>query len=135
MNPVVHFEMPYRDQERVMRFYQEAFGWKLQPFGPEMGNYILAVTAEEDTLPDQPRGAIGGGFFPAEDAIQQGVEPATNIVISVDDIDAHVGRVTAAGGTIVGEVTDVPGIGRYVIFTDTEGTRAAMLQPSGPGPQ
>ena len=30
MNPVVHFELPYDDRERIARFYQSAFGWKLQ---------------------------------------------------------------------------------------------------------
>jgi predicted enzyme related to lactoylglutathione lyase len=26
MNPVVHFEMPYDDHERLVKFYTEAFG-------------------------------------------------------------------------------------------------------------
>jgi uncharacterized protein len=27
MNPVVHFEMPYDDPQRVAKFYEQAFGW------------------------------------------------------------------------------------------------------------
>jgi len=27
MNPVVHFEMPYQDATRVMKFYRTVFGW------------------------------------------------------------------------------------------------------------
>jgi predicted enzyme related to lactoylglutathione lyase len=26
-NPVVHFEMPYEDAERLQAFYRSAFGW------------------------------------------------------------------------------------------------------------
>lgn len=37
MCSVVHFEMPYRDAARTMRFYAAAFGWQLQQLGAEMG--------------------------------------------------------------------------------------------------
>ena len=30
MNPVVHFEIPYEDSERVCRFYSSVFGWPMQ---------------------------------------------------------------------------------------------------------
>ena len=29
----------------------------------------------------------------------------------------------------LGEPADIPGVGRYVAFTDTEGNRVSMLQP------
>ena len=48
MNPVVHFEMPYDDRERMAKFYQNAFGWQTQMLGEEMGNYVLATTTETD---------------------------------------------------------------------------------------
>ena len=37
MNPVVHFELPYDDRDRVVKFYQTAFGWELQKLGEDMG--------------------------------------------------------------------------------------------------
>src|SRR4051812_14166225 len=66
MDPVVHFEMPYDNRERIARFYETAFGWKLQMLGEEMGQYVLATTAEKDLMPQGKanRGAINGGFFP-----------------------------------------------------------------------
>ena len=48
MNPVVHFEMPADDRKRMSDFYSKAFGWKTQQLGPEMGDYVLATTAETD---------------------------------------------------------------------------------------
>jgi uncharacterized protein len=30
MNPVVHFEMPYENRERMATFYGAAFGWQTQ---------------------------------------------------------------------------------------------------------
>ena len=47
-NPVIHFEMGYFDRERIKNFYQKAFGWNLQQMGAEMGNYVIAQTAETD---------------------------------------------------------------------------------------
>ena len=38
MNPVVHFEMPADDKKRMADFYSQAFGWKTQMLGEEMGN-------------------------------------------------------------------------------------------------
>ena len=64
MCPVVHFEMPAEDRNRMAAFYQKAFGWKVQMLGPEMGDYVLVTTAESDVKPGAPAGAINGGFFP-----------------------------------------------------------------------
>ena len=51
------------------------------------------------------------------------------VVISVDDIQASMKKVADAGGKVLGDPMDIPGIGRYVSFTDTEGNRVSMLQP------
>ena len=51
-------------------------------------------------------------------------------MIAVDDIDASARQVKAAGGQVLGEPMEIPGVGRYVSFTDTEGNRVSMLQPA-----
>ena len=124
MNPVVHFEMPYRDRQRAARFYAEAFGWKHQYLGEAMGHYVLVTTAEADVRPGEPAGAIGGGLFPHDPAM-----PAhPSLVIGVENLPAAMARVRAAGGTVMGEPMAIPGVGDYVAFTDTEGNRLSMLQ-------
>ena len=124
-NPVVHFEMPYEDAERLQAFYQSAFGWQMNPLGAEMGNYVLAQTAEtdENNMVTTP-GTINGGFAPKSDMYSQ-----PNVVIAVEDIAAAMQSVTGAGGSLHGEPVEIPGIGMYVNFTDTEGNRVSMLQP------
>ena len=126
MSPVVHFEMPAEDKARMVSFYEKAFGWKTQMLGPEMGDYVLVTTAESDAKPGAPAGAINGGFF------QKNPDwPAQHpsIVIGVDDIESAMRRVTKGGGQVLGEPMQIPGIGRYVSFFDTEGNRVSMLQP------
>lgn len=126
--PVVHFEMPYDDAERIGSFYAAAFGWGINEFGPEMGNYVTAETTETaDGRPTVP-GNINGGFFP-RDLEMPAQHPS--VVIGVDDIQSVMAKVTAAGGEVLGEPMDIPGVGLYVAFLDTEGNRASLLQPVG----
>jgi uncharacterized protein len=118
--------MPAEDRNRMAAFYQKAFGWKVQMLGPEMGDYVLVTTAESDVKPGAPAGAINGGFFPKKpDWPAQ--YPA--VVIAVDDIKSAMQRVADAGGKVLGEPMQIPSVGQYVAFFDTEGNRASMLQP------
>jgi predicted enzyme related to lactoylglutathione lyase len=127
MNPVVHFEMPYKDGERASEFYTKAFGWETRNLGKEMMDYITVDTSEtDDKRMIKNPGMINGGLFPyKEDWPAQ----YPSIVIAVDDIDEHIKIVTDAGGEVLGHPVDIPGIGKYVSFLDTEGNRVSMLQP------
>ena|SRR3974390_1576163 len=128
MDPVVHFEMPYVDKNRMANFYTRAFGWKPQMLGPEMGEYVVVSTTEPDERgrPKAP-GAINGGFFKKpEDA--HGQHPS--VVIAVADLQQALKRVRDGGGKVLGEPMDIPGVGQYAGFLDTEGNRVSLLQPS-----
>jgi predicted enzyme related to lactoylglutathione lyase len=124
-HPVVHFEMPYEDRERLTSFYEKAFGWKMQNMGEEMGNYVLAQTAETDDegMVKTP-GTINGGFAPKTEDYKY-----PSVVVHVDDITVATQAVTDAGGKILGEPIEIPGIGKYVIFNDSEGNVVSMLEP------
>lgn len=127
-NPVVHFEMPYDDRARMAAFYEKAFGWQTQTLGEEMGNYVVATTTESDEGRSTTPGAINGGFFPRN---ADGPAQHPSVVIAVDDIRASMKKVRDAGGKVLGEPMEIPGIGQYVAYVDTEGNSASMLQPSG----
>lgn len=134
MNPVVHFEMPAENKKRMSDFYTKVFGWQTQQLGPEMGEYIVVSTTESDVngRPKSP-GTINGGFY------QKTNDPISNhpsVVISVDNIKESMKKVKDAGGKILGgdpnkpgEEGDIPGVGLYCSFIDTEGNRVSMLQP------
>lgn len=125
-NPVVHFEMPYKDAKRVSKFYKTVFSWGIRDAGKAMGNYVLAMTtpAGKDGRPKDP-GAINGGFF---DITKANAHPS--VVIAVDDIKKSIEMVKKSGGKIVGKPQDIPGIGMWVAFRDPEGNRVSMLQAS-----
>jgi hypothetical protein len=125
MNPVIHFEMPAENRKRMIGFYGNVFGWQCQQLGPEMGEFVLVTTAESDNnIPKKP-GVINGGFYQKTGDVGQ----TTTVTIQVDDISVHMDRVVAAGGKLSGEPMDIPGVGWFVSFFDTEGNRVNMLQP------
>ena len=126
MNPVVHFEMPYDNRERLAKFYESAFGWQMQMLGDDMGSYVVATTTETDQTGPKKPGAINGGFFPKK---PDWPAQHPSVVIAVDDIKEAMRKVTGAGGKVLGEPMEIPGVGQYVSFTDTEGNRVSMLQP------
>lgn len=129
MNPVVHFEMPAEDRKRMIDFYTKTFGWEVNQLGPEMNNYAVVMTTESDERGPKKPGIINGGFYEKEDNM---MIKHPSIVIAVDDINEHVEKVEAAGGKVLGEPVEIPKVGKYVSFEDTEGNRISMLEPSYP---
>jgi predicted enzyme related to lactoylglutathione lyase len=91
-----------------------------------MGNYVLATTTETDDKGPKRPGAINGGFY-QRNPNWPGQHPS--VVHAVDDVQDSMKRAIAAGGKVLGEPTEIPGVGQYVSFTDTEGNRVSMLQP------
>ncbi len=137
-NPVVHFELGYNDRDRMVKFYETAFGWGTQQMGPEMGNYVTVQTAETDAdgMLQKP-GAINGGLYHKTD---NPLSHAPSVVIAVDDIHQAIKEVESAGGKILGgmnpdgthtmEPTMIPGVGLWISISDTEGNRVSILQPN-----
>ncbi|OGG16886.1 glyoxalase [Candidatus Gottesmanbacteria bacterium RIFCSPHIGHO2_02_FULL_39_11] len=127
MNPVVHFEMPAKDTKRMSDFYSNVFGWETETMGPDMSNYVVVKTTESDEKTGFPKnpGAINGGFYQKD---SKKTEESPSFVIAVDDIKEHMKKITEAGGKILNGPDDIPGVGVYASFQDTEGNRVSILQ-------
>ena len=119
MPKVVHFEMPFDDAARANQFYADVFGWQSRQWdGPE--EYYLQETGADA----EPYG-IGGALIARASALNGG---GTLVVIGVDDLDAYIGKVAAAGCEIVTPRTPIPGVGWFANFRDTEGNVVGMFQ-------
>ncbi len=129
MNPVVHFEMPAENGKRMSKFYETAFGWKTKETGPEMSNYIVVTTTESDEKGPKKPGAINGGFYMKTD---DKMSHAPSVVISVDSLEDSMKKIEQAGGKLIDKPVDIPGVGKYISFVDTEGNRVSILQPMMP---
>jgi predicted enzyme related to lactoylglutathione lyase len=91
----------------------------------QMGNYVIATIESDESGPKRP-GAINGGFF-ARKPDWPAQHPS--LVIAVDNIQAAMKKMTEPGGNVLGDTMEIPGIGQYVSFVDTENNRVSMLQP------
>lgn len=115
--PVVHWEFWSKNPEKCSDFYRAAFGWDIQHI-PAM-NYHMVQTGGE--------GGINGGIMKPQDGPWPG---NMAFYIQVDDLDAFAGKVKAAGGKLVVEKMEVPGVGQISLFEDTDGRVIGMFKPA-----
>jgi hypothetical protein len=120
----------------MVKFYETVFGWKTRQMGADMGNYVVAQTAETDENGMvQTKGAINGGFYEKTD---NPLSHAPSVVVSVPDIHAAIKAVVSSGGQILGsmgpnsehtmEPQMIPGVGLWISAQDTEDNRFSILQ-------
>lgn len=126
MPKVVHFEIPVDDLERAKGFYGSVFGWDLRTVPmPGMGDYTTVVTTPVDPdtqMPTEP-GAINGGMT------QRGTSTPTPVVtVDVEDIDGTLRTVEENGGSTLTPRTEIPGMGAFAYFTDSEGNVTGLWQ-------
>lgn len=110
---VVHFEIPIDDSDRAVRFYQEAFGWALNRWEP----FEFWMT---DGGPGE---GIDGALTKRSPE-----QPSLAFYIQVDDIDAALATIEAAGGRRLTDKMAIPTVGWSAYFEDTEGNRVGVFQ-------
>jgi predicted enzyme related to lactoylglutathione lyase len=118
---VVHFEVPFDDQNRAKTFYAEAFGWNLTDVHG-IAYTLVTTTPSGDRGPTEP-GAINGGM-----AERGGPITAPVITIEVEDIDAALATVERLGGKTVQGRLPVGDMGFTGYFADTEGNVVGLWQ-------
>jgi len=116
MDKIVHFEIPFDDKERAMKFYRGVFDWDFNDM-PEM-KYVIAhtVRVDEKQMPKES-GAINGGMYNRAD----GGSKSPVLVISVNNIDEKLEQIKKAGGEVFLSKRQVGEMGWYAQVKDTEG--------------
>jgi predicted enzyme related to lactoylglutathione lyase len=109
MARINYVELPVADTDAAKTFYAAAFGWDFADYGP---TYAATSTGDTD---------IGFQADPAEKTA------AALPVIAVDDLDAALAAVAAAGGSITAPIFAFPG-GRRFHFRDLDGHELAATQ-------
>jgi predicted enzyme related to lactoylglutathione lyase len=126
MDKVVHFEIPVDDAGRAKEFYRTAFDWDLDDRDMGGGNIYTTVTTspvdEQSRLPTEP-GAINGGLTARTPDL-----PVPVITIGVDAIDEALKKVEAGGGSVVQPRTEIPNLGAYAYFKDSEGNLLGLWE-------
>ena len=125
MNKVVHFEIPYDDQGRAQKFYQDVFGWEINKF-PDMDYHMATTTPIDEKMKPKESGAINGGLFPKDPTCEHPV-----VVIDVPSVEEHIKKVESAGGKTVMPVLKMGEFGLYARVSDTEGNVIGIWQTLG----
>jgi predicted enzyme related to lactoylglutathione lyase len=126
MDKVVHFEIPVDDAARAKEFYRSIFDWQLEDMDMGGGNIYTTVTTtpidEQRRIPTDP-GAINGGLMQRSPDT-----PAPVITIGVDAIDDALKKIEAGGGSVVQPRTEIPNMGAFAYFKDSEGNVVGLWE-------
>lgn len=125
----VWFELVTPDAKAAEAFYTSVVGWTTEASSGPAGPYTIFKTGDFHVggmleMKDVPTGWMG--------------------YVGVDDVDAYVQKVEAAGGVICKPPEDIPNVGRFavvadpqgamfVLFTDAPGAAPPRPAPMSPG--
>ncbi|MGE7205730.1 VOC family protein [Sphingomonas sp. NPDC019816] len=108
MARLAYLELPVGDRAAAKHFYATAFGWTFADFGPD---YAATMSGDTDV-----------GLDASPEKVR-----APLPVIGVEDLEATLAAVEAAGGTVVVPIFAFPG-GRRFHFRDVDGHELAAMQ-------
>ena len=106
-----YIEISVSDLKRARTFYEAAFGWSFQEYGPAYAGI-------------QGEGREVGGLCVVEELSAQ-PSSAPLVILYSDELEGSVRAVRDAGGTITQPIYAFPG-GRRFHFADTEGNQLAV---------
>ncbi len=118
-NDVRHFSINADDVPRARTFYENAFGWHFEPWGPP--NFYLIKTSTdnpglEGSLQGRREIVAGKRMFGFECSL------------GVENIDETIAAIETNGGKIVMPKFHIPTVGTLVFFEDTEGNVIGAMQ-------
>jgi predicted enzyme related to lactoylglutathione lyase len=119
LNAVCWYELTTNDPKKAGRFYSELLGW--QTVAQPMGDFVYTLFRKDD----QDK----GGMFELSGEMAD-VPPFWLVYFGVDDCDAKTAKAKSLGAEVVRPPTDIPGVGRFSILADPQGTAFALIQPN-----
>lgn len=112
-NPVVHFEILGKDTEATQSFYSKIFDW---PMEKVMDTYAMVKPGGET--------GIAGGVG----ATMGGSPGHSTFYVEVDNLQATLDAIEAAGGSTVQPPMDVPNGPSIALFRDPDGNLVGLVK-------
>lgn len=116
-------ELMTRDVAKAKDFYAESLGWTFNdmPMG-DGSTYTIIMMGDQ----------MVGGMFPISGPMFENMPEGWFSYVAVDDVDARLKKATAAGGMVLREPWDVPGVGRIAIIQIPGGAGQGWMVPAPP---
>lgn len=110
------------DVPRARKFYEAAFGWKFEPWGPP-NFYLIPIGKGPMGMLQERRELVKGKPTVAYEC-----------TITVDNIDETIKAIEAAGGKMAAPKYHIPTVGTVAYYYDTEGNVFGLMQlePTNP---
>lgn len=110
--------------DKAKAFYADTLGWNYEAFPMAAGDYTICKAGDE---------VVGGMMEMKPGAGFDGLPDHWFAYIAVDDIDARLAKVEAAGGEIMRPPFDIPDVGRIAIVKDKAGAAIGWITPAQQG--
>ena len=118
-NRLIHFEFNSSDPLGSVAFFEQALGWSFDRWGEH--DYWLATTGEGEP---GINGAVG--------RVPEGAAPSTMNTVQVAHLETAIDNCENAGGQRIGEILEIPGVGRWARIREPGGNEFGMIEPAAP---
>lgn len=114
-------ELNCRDAAASADWYRDVLGWTVEEMPmPDGGVYRIGKLGDQ----------MIGGIFQMDGPQFDGLPDHWITYFAVDDVDASAKATVAAGGAMISEPFDVPGIGRFAMVRDSGGAPMGLTTPA-----
>lgn len=113
-NAFVHNELNTTDVGKAKDFYSKLFDWQLEDMPGPMAYTLIKVG-----------GNTTGGIMQHP---MPGAPSTWLSYVNVDDIKSSTAKAKSLGATVIRDVTEIPDVGWFSIFTDPTGAVLALFQ-------
>ena len=120
----IWYELMSSDPEGAKAFYDAVVGWNVQTGHGGDTDYGFITNADG--------GMTGGLLRLTKDMADHGARPIWIGYLGVDDVDAFLPRLEAAGGKVLMPARDVPMAGRIAMVSDCCGAPFYVMTPTPP---
>ncbi|MEM9068753.1 MAG: VOC family protein [Myxococcota bacterium] len=109
-------ELWAKDAGEATAFYEKTLGYSRETMPMPNGDYHILKNGEQSR----------GGVMTAP----EGAPPHWAFYVEVADVDATVAKAKKLGGKAIGELMDVPGVGRFGFVSDRSGATIGVITPA-----
>ena len=115
-------ELMTRDVKKAKDFYKKTLGWTYEdaPMGDMYGTYTIVKSGDQ----------MVAGMFKMDGPMFEGQPESWFTYVAVDDLDKRLKKVKEAGGKVLREPWDVPGVGRIAIVEAAGGAVQGWMVPA-----
>ena len=119
----IWYELMTNDPDASQNFYAGLIGWTFKDSGNPDMDYRLFSSATAE---------VGGFFSLTKEMTDGGAQPFWAGYVAVDDVDASVTDMKAAGAAVHMEPHDIPMVGRIAFMADPQGAMFYLMKPIPP---